>query len=217
MLFYLTALFSGLLVLSNILGIKIFNIGDFMLPAAVIVYMITFLVTDVIGEVYGKKMARHTIRAGFITQIVALFFIYLAIELPPAPTFDMQSEYEMILGGSFQLILASLISYIVSQNIDVTIFHRLKERHGTKKLWLRNNVSAAVTQFVDTTLFIMIGFWGIMPFETLISMIFMQYIAKFFIMLFDTPIVYVLVHFARKYRVKEKDGSMDGDIAYSAH
>lgn len=215
MLFYLTALFSGLLVLSNILGIKIFNIGDFMLPAAVIVYMITFLVTDVIGEVYGKKMARRTIRAGFITQVVALFFIYLAIELPPAPTFDMQGEYEMILGGSFQLILASLISYIVSQNIDVTIFHRLKEKHGTRKLWLRNNVSAAVTQFVDTTLFILIGFWGIMPFEVLVSMIFMQYIAKFFIMLFDTPIVYILVHFARKYRVKEKDELMDSDIAYS--
>lgn len=215
MLFYLTALFSGLLVLSNILGIKIFNIGEFMLPAAVIVYMITFLVTDVIGEVYGKNMARRTIRAGFITQVIALFFIYLAIELPPAPTFDMQGEYEMILGGSFQLILASLISYIVSQNIDVTIFHRLKEKHGAKKLWLRNNVSAAVTQFVDTTLFILIGFWGIMPFEVLISMIFMQYIAKFFIMLFDTPIVYILVHFARKYRVKEKDELMDSDIAYS--
>jgi uncharacterized integral membrane protein (TIGR00697 family) len=217
MLFYLTALFSGLLVLSNILGIKIFAAGSFMLPAAVVVYMVTFLITDVIGEVYGKKMAKRTIRAGFLTQVVALFFIYLAIELPPAPTFGMQNEYEMILGGSFQLILASLISYIVSQNIDVAIFHNLKEKHGRRKLWLRNNASAAVTQFVDTTLFILIGFWGIIPFEGLISMIIMQYIAKFIIMLFDTPIVYILVHFARKYRVREKEENEHQDLAYSAH
>lgn len=68
MLFYLTALFSGLLVLSNILGIKIFAAGSFMLPAAVVVYMVTFLITDVIGEVYGKKMAKRTIRAGFFNS-----------------------------------------------------------------------------------------------------------------------------------------------------
>ena len=213
MLFYLTALFSGLLVLSNILGIKIFMIGSFMLPAAVLVYMLTFLVTDVIGEVYGKKTAKQTIRAGFITQIIALIFIYLAIELPPAPAFGMQNEYEMILGGSFQLIAASLISYVISQNIDVHIFHRLKERHGRGKLWLRNNASAAVTQFVDTALFITIGFWGIMPFEVLISMIFMQYIAKFIIVLLDTPIVYLLVYFARKYQMKS-DRSNSQNLAF---
>ena len=197
MLFYLTALFSGLLVVSNILGVKLFAVGEFMLPAAVIVYMATFLITDVIGEVYGKKNARRTVQAGFFTQLVVLLFIYLAIELPPAPAFTMQAEYEMILGGSFQVIAASLVSYMVSQHLDVSIFHRLKARHGARKLWLRNNVSAGVTQLVDTGLFITIAFFGTVPFEAMLGMIAAQYVAKMVIVIIDTPIVYLLVRMAR--------------------
>lgn len=198
MLFYLTALFSGLLVVSNILGVKLFAVGEFMLPAAVIVYMATFLITDVIGEVYGKKNARRTVQAGFFTQLVVLLFIWLAVELPPAPAFTMQTEYEMILGGSFQVIAASLVSYLVSQHLDVSIFHRMKGRHGTRKLWLRNNVSAGVTQLVDTSIFITIAFFGTVPFEAMLGMIAAQYVAKMVIVLFDTPIVYLLVRTARR-------------------
>ncbi|HIW13274.1 MAG TPA: queuosine precursor transporter [Candidatus Salinicoccus stercoripullorum] len=209
MLFYLTALFSGLLVVSNILGVKLFAVGEFMLPAAVIVYMATFLITDVIGEVYGKKNARRTVQAGFFTQVVVLFFIYLAIELPPAPAFTMQAEYEMILGGSFRVIVASLVSYMVSQHLDVSIFHRLKARHGVRKLWLRNNVSAGVTQFVDTGIFITIAFFGTVPFEAMAGMIAAQYVAKMVIVLFDTPIVYLLVRIAR--------GRKREDAGYEAH
>lgn len=204
MIFYLTAAFAGLLVVSNILAVKVFSIFGFDLPAAVIVYMATFLITDVIGEVYGKKMAAKAIRAGFMTQIIVLFFIYVAVEVPPAPFFDMQTEYEMILGGSFQVIIASLVSYLVSQNLDVFIFHKLKERHGRRLLWLRNNFSAIITQFVDTSIFIVIAFIGTVPAEVLISMIFMQYIAKIIIVLLDTPIVYLLVTLARKHIDKER-------------
>lgn len=197
MLFYLTALFSGLLVVSNILGVKLFAVGDFMLPAAVIVYMATFLITDVIGEVYGKKNARRTVQAGFFTQVVVLFFIYLAIELPPAPAFTMQAEYEMILGGSFQVIVASLVSYMVSQHLDVSIFHKLKARHGTRKLWLRNNASSGVAQLADTGVFITIAFWGAVPVSAMFGMILAQYVVKMIIVLLDTPIVYLLVKIAR--------------------
>src|SRR5699024_752499 len=209
MLFYLTALFSGLLVVSNILGVKLFAVGEFMLPAAVIVYMATFLITDVIGEVYSKKIARRTLQAGFFTQVFVLFFLYLAIELPPAPAFTMQAEYEMILGGSCRVIVASLVSYMVSQHLDVSIFHRLKARHGVRKLWLRNNVSAAVTQSVDTGIFITIAFCGTVPFEARAGIIAAQYVAKMVIVLFDTPIVYLIVRIAR--------GRKREDAGYEAH
>ena len=203
MLFYLTALFSGLLVVSNILGVKLFAVGDFMLPAAIIVYMATFLITDVIGEVYGRRNARITVRAGFFTQVVVLSFIYLAIELPPAPAFAMQTEYEMILGGGFRIIAASLVSYLVSQNLDVSIFHKLKARHGDKKLWLRNNASTGIAQLVDTSIFITIAFWGVVPPEAMFGMIVAQYIAKMIIALIDTPIVYLFVKIARSRKHEE--------------
>ncbi|WP_099159754.1 queuosine precursor transporter [Virgibacillus ndiopensis] len=198
MFIYLNALFVGLLLLSNILGVKLFSIGEFILPAAVVVYVVTYLVTDVIGEVYGKEAARKTVQAGFVTQVFALIFIYIAIQLPAAPVFGAQAEFEQILGGSFRVILASLISYIASQNIDVSIFHRLKEKHGEQKLWLRNNVSTMTSQLVDTTLFISIAFWGTVPTTVLLGMILTQYVFKFLIALVDTPFAYLLVRIARK-------------------
>ncbi|OZU88154.1 transporter [Virgibacillus indicus] len=198
MFVYLNALFVGLLIVSNILGVKLFSIGEFILPAAVIVYVATFMITDVIGEVYGKDAARKIVQAGFFTQIIVMIFVFIAIELPAAPVFGSQSEFETILGGSFRVMLASLLSYFTSQNLDVSIFHRLKNKHGEKKLWLRNNVSTITSQLVDTTIFITVAFWGTVPFTVLLGMIVTQYVFKFCVALIDTPIVYLLVRMAKK-------------------
>ncbi|GGB62203.1 transporter [Lentibacillus populi] len=198
MFVYLNALFVGLLLISNILGVKLFSVGGFILPAAVIVYVVTYLITDVIGEVYGKAAARRTVQAGFVTQVIALIFIFIAIQLPAAPVFGAQTEFEQILGGSFRVILASLLSYIASQNLDVTIFHRLKAKHGEKKLWLRNNVSTMTSQLIDTIIFIAIAFWGTVPGSVLLGMIITQYVFKFCIALVDTPLAYLLVRVCRK-------------------
>jgi len=195
---YFNALFVGLLVLSNILAVKLISIGGLILPAAAVVYVVTYLLTDVIGEVYGKESARKTVLAGFITQVFALVFIFIAIQLPAAPVFDLQLEYEVILGGSFRVMLASLVAYIASQNLDVSIFHRLKAKHGEKKLWLRNNLSTMTSQLVDTSIFIIIAFWGTVPTTVLLGMILTQYVFKFCVAIVDTPFAYLLVKIARK-------------------
>ncbi|WP_226037225.1 queuosine precursor transporter [Aquibacillus saliphilus] len=198
MFIYLNALFVGLLIVSNILGVKLFSIGEFMLPAAAVVYVITYLVSDVIGEVYGKEAARKTVQAGFITQVVALLFVFIAIQLPAAPVFGLQAEFETILGGSFRVMLASLAAYVVSQNLDVSIFHRLKEKHGEKKLWLRNNLSTMTSQLIDTSIFITIAFLGTVPTSVLLGMIATQYVFKFIVAVVDTPITYLLVKLAKR-------------------
>ena len=208
---YLNALFVGLLILSNILAVKLFSIGHYFLPAAVIVYVVTYLITDVIGEVYGRKAAQRTVQAGFFTQVIALIFIYIAIQLPAAPVFASQDAFHTILGGSFRVIIASLLSYLASQNFDVFIFHRLKEAHGEKKLWLRNNLSTMGSQLIDTTIFITIAFAGTVPFKVLISMIITQYIVKFIIAIIDTPIAYLLVRWAKKDKSTPKDSPMTAD------
>lgn len=197
MLLYLNALFVGLLILSNILGVKLFSVGDFVLPAAVIVYVVTYLVTDVIGEVYGKEVAKKTVKAGFVTQVVAMIFISIAIALPAAPFFEQQAQYEAILGGSFQIMIASLVSYLVSQNTDVWIFHKLKAKHGESKLWLRNNLSTMSSQLLDTTVFITIAFFGL-PWGTILTMVATQYAFKLLVAIIDTPIAYVLVKLAKR-------------------
>ncbi|MCJ8007100.1 queuosine precursor transporter [Lederbergia wuyishanensis] len=199
MILYLNGVFVGLLILSNIVAVKLFNIGDFaILPAAVIIYIFTFPIIDTIVEIYGKKEARRTVQAGLITQILALIFITITVHLPAAPVFKDQQSFETILNGSFRVIIASLISYVVSQNLDVYIFNKLKSIHGQKKLWLRNNASTMLSQLIDTTIFITIAFYGMMPNAVLVTLIITQYIFKFFAAILTTPIVYLLVHLIRK-------------------
>ncbi|MCA1040625.1 queuosine precursor transporter [Bacillus infantis] len=199
MLLYLNAAFAGLLILSNILAVKLFSLGSWaVLPAAVIVYVFTYPITDIIGEVYGKEAARKTVLAGFVTQLLSAVFIFAAIHLPSAPFFGAQAEFETILSGSFRITIASLISYLVSQNLDVYVFHKLKEKHGSKKLWIRNNLSTVSSQLIDTSVFILIAFYGTMPAGALLAMIGTQYVFKFLVALIDTPLVYLLVGMARK-------------------
>lgn len=199
MLLYLNGIFVGLLILSNIVAVKLFSIGTWaMLPAAVIIYIFTFPITDVIVEVYGKKEAQRTVRAGFITQVLALIFIAITIALPAAPAFGDQASYETILSGGLRVVVASLISYMVSQNLDVFVFGQLKARHGQKKLWLRNNASTMTSQLVDTTIFITIAFYGTMPLAVLGGLILTQYAFKFVASIVLTPVVYLLVGLVKK-------------------
>jgi uncharacterized integral membrane protein (TIGR00697 family) len=199
MILYLNGIFVGLLILANIVAVKLFSIGDWaILPAAVIVYIFTYPIIDVIVEVYGKKEGRRTVQAGLVTQILALIFIAITIQLPAAPVFNDQESFQTILNGSFRVIIASLIAYAVSQNLDVFVFNRLKTIHGQKKLWLRNNASTMLSQLIDTTIFITIAFYGTMPVAILGSLIFTQYVFKFFASILLTPVVYLLVHFIRR-------------------
>ncbi|WP_053368495.1 queuosine precursor transporter [Bacillus sp. FJAT-27245] len=212
MILYLNGAFVGLLILANVVAVKLFSIGNYaILPAAVIVYVFTYPIIDVIVEVYGKKQAQRTVKAGLMTQILALVFIAATIALPSAPVFSEQQSFETILGGSFRVIAASLISYAISQNLDVLVFNKLKNRHGQKKLWLRNNASTMLSQLVDTAIFIGIAFYGVVPTAVLGALIITQYIFKFFASIAVTPLVYLLVGIIRK---KEgTDGEKNGAVA----
>jgi len=211
MLFYLNGAFVGLLILANIVAVKLFSIGSWaILPAAVIVYVFTYPIIDVIVEVYGKKAGQRTVQAGLITQILALVFISITVALPAAPVFTEQQSFETLLNGSFRVIIASLVSYAVSQNLDVLVFNKLKNRHGQKKLWLRNNASTMLSQLVDTTIFIAIAFYGTVPLAVLGTMIVTQYIFKFFASIAITPLVYFLVSLIRK---QEALDTTEGKVA----
>ena len=115
MVLYLNGIYVGLLILANIVAVKLFSIGDFaILPAAVIIYIFTYPIIDVIVEVYGKKEGQRTVYAGLIMQVLAVIFIMIAIHLPAAPVFTDQESFQTILNGSFRVIIASLISYAIN-------------------------------------------------------------------------------------------------------
>lgn len=185
----LTSIFVMSLVLANILASKILMIGNLVIPSAVVAYPITFLMTDVIGEIWGKEQANKTVRIGLFCQLMALGLIIAAIFLPIAPFANNQDMFVGILGSSLRVTLASLIAYMCSQSWDVFVFHKLKDK-SIKHKWLRNNASTMTSQIIDTAIFITIAFYGTVP--SILTMIVSQYIVKLIIALIDTPFFYAL-------------------------
>lgn len=192
----ISTFFVAALVISNVLASKVVQIGFIEVPAAIVAYPITFLCTDIVGEIWGKKEAQFLVRLGFVVQLFTLVLIYAAVFLPPAPyMLEFQESFAAVLGSSGRFVLASMIAYLVSQSIDVELFHRIKARFKPK--WIRNN-STIISQLVDTTIFITIAFVGIVP--NVLVMIFSQFIVKALLAIIDTPIFYYLTRHGQEER-----------------
>ena len=186
----LQALFVSGLVVSNIIAAKVVVIWKLVVPAGIIVYPISFLLTDIIGELYGKQEAIRTVWYGFIASLFAMVIIYAGMLLPPAPFMEkQQSAYEALLGPNRRIVLASLLAYLCSQKHDVWAFHFWKGLTQGRHKWLRNNLSTMTSQLIDTVIFVGIAFWGVVP--NLGEMISAQYVLKLLIALVDTPLFYV--------------------------
>ncbi len=206
-LYILVALFITALTTSNLTASKLVVLGEIggillLTPAAVVAYAITFLMTDIISEVWGKEVAGRVVFAGFISQLLLLALVWTAIELPIAPFQgqEFQQAYTRILAPAGNIVVASLTAYLVSQYHDVWAFHKWKQITRGKHLWLRNNASTMVSQLIDTTIFITLAF-TIIPWITtgtptitllqLPGLILGQYIVKLTIALADTPFCYL--------------------------
>jgi len=191
-------IFTALIVIANVISSKIIFVGEvgsvnLIGPAGVIVYASTFLITDIIGEIYGKEYSKKAVITGFFANIIAVIAILIAINWTPAPFLSNEflNSFNKILGFAPRIVLASMIAYLISQTHDVYAFHFWKRKTKGKHLWLRNNASTIVSQAIDTAVFITIAFYGLVANEVLLSMIFGQYVLKVFIALFDTPFIYI--------------------------
>jgi len=160
------------------------------LAAGIIPYPVTFLATDLICELYGKKRANAVVWVGFFLSMWVLIVIKLGQWAEPFDGLNRQAEYDVIFGNSVRAIFASMIAYLVAQLIDVRMFHFWKEKTKGKHLWLRNNGSTMVSQLVDTVLVVSILFWGDLPLKTIGQIIVAGYLFKLVIAAVDTPFFY---------------------------
>lgn len=188
-LLILNGIFITSLLIANVVSAKIVTFGGLVIPAAIVAYPLTFLMTDVIGEIWGKEQANETVKLGFICQLISLILIGLAIILPVAPFADNQAEFKGIMAQSFRVVAASLVAYYCSQSWDVWVFHKIREK-GTGNKWLRNNLSTMTSQIIDTAIFITIAFIGTVP--NIWVMIGSQYLIKCIYALLDTVPFYYL-------------------------
>ena len=189
--------FVTLLVVANIVAVKPVALDGWVLPAGTIAYPFTFLVTDTISELYGRRVATRVVWYGFGLSAAMVILVYVAQVLPSAGFWEAQGAYETILGSVPRIVLGSMTAYLVSQHIDVLLFHQVRRLTYGRHLWLRNNASTMVSQAVDTALFISIAFAGEVPASVLWNMMATQYVVKLGVAAADTPLVYALVGWIR--------------------
>jgi len=189
----LATLFTTCLLVANVLAVKLISIGGWIVPAGVIAYPLTFLLTDVITELYGRRTASKVVWVGFGANLLMVILVFSGKLLPSAPFWEGQPAYESILGMVPRIVLASMVAYLISQHHDVFAFHFWRKKTKSRFLWLRNNASTMVSQALDTGIFITIAFWGTVSTGILTNMLLTQYLIKLGIAALDTPFCYLLV------------------------
>ena len=168
----LIGLYVTFVLISNLIAYKIaaFNFGfiTFFATAATLVFSVTFLLTDIVNEKFGRKETQKMIFIAFITQIAVAFFIWLAISLTPAPFWSDQEIFAKIIGFAPRVMLASWIAFLISENADAYIFSWFKKKTKGKHLWMRNVFSSIPSMALDTLIFVTIAFYNVQPLMPLI-------------------------------------------------
>ena len=195
----LSGIFIASLVTCNLIANKFVTVDlgfrVFIVSAGILPYPLTFLVTDLISELYGQRKANLVVFSGFIASLFVLLFLWLGGQFSSIPDSLVSDEiYNSVFQNAWRLIAASMIAYLFAQFVDVRIFHFWKKLTNGKHLWLRNNGSTIASQLVDTTLVICILFVGVWNTDQILSAIIDGWIFKMLMALLDTPIIYGIIY-----------------------
>ncbi len=211
----ITALFITTLITANIIAVKLVSFdlplaGTLVVPAAIIVFPLSYILGDVLTEVYGYQQARRVIWLGFFCNLVAVLAIALGGMLPSAPFWDGQESYDRILGYIPRILVASFIAYLIGEFANSAVLSRLKVATQGKWLWSRTISSTVIGQGLDSTIFIIIAFAGIIPAPALVSTIITQWTLKVAYEILVTPLTYVAVDFLKREEgIDHYDRSVD--------
>jgi uncharacterized integral membrane protein (TIGR00697 family) len=197
------ALFVTFVLLTNTVGVKLFTVMGITLPVSIVWYPLTFLITDVVSETYGARRARLLVLMGFAMSLVLLAFSLVGIVLPAAPSYALEVDYRNVFGPVWRLLFGSMAAYLLAQMIDVQLFHLWKRVTRGKHLWLRNNGSTMISQFVDSLVVNLVFlyrnptvFTG--SFGDLMGIILGVYLIKVAIAALDTPLCYLGVRLVER-------------------
>ncbi len=192
--FVIFALFSASLAMMPVVSSKIVVVGGYALPSSVFLWALTYPASDIIAEVYGRRYAHKMVLGGFIAYAFMFYVIWASIQMTPAPFWDGQKAYAEILGSTWRVAIACLVSYTVTQFLDVTIFSFIRKRTQGRFLWLRNNISTIISQTLANTIFLSIAFLGVFPMDKWLDLYTNNLVARYILVLSDTVIVYLAVY-----------------------
>lgn len=193
-----TALFVTCLITANLIAVKLVNLFGFIVPAAVIIFPISYIFGDVLTEVYGYAASRRVIWLGFFCNLVAVVAIWLGGLLPPASFWQGQAAYETILGFTPRLLLASFLAYLVGEFANSIVLAKMKIATRGRWLWTRTIGSTLIGEGLDSLVFITVAFFGIIPFDGLANAIVTQWLFKTGYEILATPLTYAVVTWLKK-------------------
>jgi len=201
------------LLLSNLIAGKMWAVTEnITLPAAVILFPITYIIGDVFTEVYGFRKARSVIWLGFICSFFAVMVYLLTIALPHPGYWENQEAYAIVMGTTPRVAIASFAGYLFGEFSNSIILSRLKVVTKGKKLWIRTIVSTLIGEGLDSVIFIMISFWGTMENSVVLRMILFQYLFKVSYEIIFTPLTYLVI---KKVKKAENIDVFDENIKYN--
>ena len=192
-------IFVTCLLLSNLVAGKMWAVTEnITLPAAVILFPVTYIIGDVFTEVYGFKKARTVIWLGFGCSFFAVLIYLLTIALPHPGYWESQDAYATVLGTTPRVAIASFAGYLFGEFSNSIILSKMKVATKGKKLWARTILSTVVGEGMDSVIFIMISFWGTMENSVVLQMILFQYLFKVGYEILFTPVTYAVVKAIKK-------------------
>jgi uncharacterized integral membrane protein (TIGR00697 family) len=192
------ALFVTCLIISNVIAVKLAMVQGLVLPAGIIIFPVSYLLADVLTEVYGYRAARRVLWLGFFCNLLAVAAIWIGGLLPAAPFWDGQAAYDQILGATPRILLASFAAYLVGEFANTMIMSKLKVAMAGRHLWARAIASTLVGQGLDSMVFIAIAFSGMMPLPILLGTIVTQWLIKSAYEALATPLTYAMVGFLKR-------------------
>jgi len=174
----------------------------FTLTCGVILWPLEFVITDIINEFYGPRAVRRISITAVALIAYAFLMYFIAIDLPPAKVWldsskqqgveNIQTSFNAIFGQNMRIIIGSVVAFLVSQVVDVTVFHKIKKVTGNKHLWLRATGSTLVSQLVDSYIVLFIAFSGIFTWQLILAVGIMNYLYKFVMAIILTPVIYLV-------------------------
>lgn len=218
----LVTLFSVIVIISNLITVKLISLPfckQYLLPCGLITYPLTFLISDLVTEIYGQYKARFMVYMGFIMSICAHFIIQLAVRLPVHPdwiiaynpmhyaeTNDYQTAFKAVFHPNGIALFSSMAAYVVSQILDIRLFAFLKELTKDRFLWLRNGGSTLVSQVIDTLVVnILFLYCGMkIPLEQVVSICMICYLYKVFFTICNVPLFYLTVNISHRFLAGKK-------------
>ena len=195
----IVALFITCLLTANITAVKLVQVFGLIVPAGIVIFPLSYIIGDVLTEVYGYRQARRVIWLGFVCNLIAALAIWLGQILPAASFWDGQAAYERILGYTPRLLIASFLAYLVGEFANSMVLAKMKLATRGRWLWMRTIGSTLVGQGLDSLVFVVLAFAGTIPVAGLASAILTQWLVKTAYEAAVTPLTYVVVAFLKRH------------------